>query len=280
MNRLEFLTSLRYNLEKGGLPRADIEDALSYYEEIFFDSGYGSDEQTVSMLGSPEALAREILIDNGFHPDGDAAYQLGEADRRAYSGAQDVQFEEVGKENNSNTQSGYDYGYGYGTGNTSGAGQAQNAAGFDFNEAAGRFGQFVDGVFTTAKNVYDKQFNDPSMTDVQKSKRNNVILKVLILLLTAPIWGSIVVGIIGAIVGILGGLLSVIVSLIAGGFSLVISGIVDLFRVTPIGVVEIGGGLLLLGIFGLVARPAFRGLTKLCKWIFGGIKKLFCKFFR
>ena len=29
MNRLEFLTSLRYNLEKGGLPREDIEDALA-----------------------------------------------------------------------------------------------------------------------------------------------------------------------------------------------------------------------------------------------------------
>ena len=30
MNRLEFLTSLRYNLEKGGLPREDIEDAEEF----------------------------------------------------------------------------------------------------------------------------------------------------------------------------------------------------------------------------------------------------------
>ena len=44
MNKLEFLTRLRNSLERGGMPVEDINDALTYYEEVFMDAGFGKEE--------------------------------------------------------------------------------------------------------------------------------------------------------------------------------------------------------------------------------------------
>lgn len=276
MNRLEFLTSLRYSLEQGGLPHEDIEDALSYYEEIFLDSGYGSDEQTASSLGSPEALAREILIENGIHVDGDAVFEVGGVKKKPYENVQDVDFEEVGKEDNANNgPNGYGYGYG-GNGNAAGYGGGMNGA---FTNAANKFGQAMDSAFDTARDAYNRNFNDPSMTQEQRSRRNNNILKILIIVLSAPLWIGVVGGVFGALVSILAGLFAVIVAFLAGGVALIAAGVKELFIAPPVGMMMLGGGLLLLGIFGLTARPGVNGLVKLFKLAVDGCKKLWGKIF-
>ena len=65
MNKLEFLTRLRSELEKGGMPSDDINDALSYYEEVFLDAGFGKEEETAASMGLPEAVAANILRESG-----------------------------------------------------------------------------------------------------------------------------------------------------------------------------------------------------------------------
>lgn len=65
MNRLEFLTALRNTLEKGGLSSGDINDALSYYEEVFLDAGVSKEEETAASLGDPTEIAKGILADSG-----------------------------------------------------------------------------------------------------------------------------------------------------------------------------------------------------------------------
>ena len=67
MNKLEFLTRLRNSLEKGGLPSEDINDALTYYEEVFLDAGFGKEEETAASMGSPEDVAVNILRESGIH---------------------------------------------------------------------------------------------------------------------------------------------------------------------------------------------------------------------
>lgn len=67
MNKLEFLTRLRNSLEKGGLPKDDINDALTYYEEVFLDAGFGKEEETAASMGSPEDVAVNILRESGIH---------------------------------------------------------------------------------------------------------------------------------------------------------------------------------------------------------------------
>ena len=67
MNKLEFLTRLRNSLEKGGLPKDDINDALTYYEEVFLDAGFGKEEETAASMGTPEDVAVNILRESGIH---------------------------------------------------------------------------------------------------------------------------------------------------------------------------------------------------------------------
>ncbi|MCR5020940.1 DUF1700 domain-containing protein [Ruminococcus sp.] len=284
MNRLEFLTSLRYNLEKGGLPREDIEDALSYYEEIFLDAGYGSDEQTAQTLGDPETLAKEILVENGIHPDGDAAFEVGTAKRAPFEDVQDVAFEEVGKENTTQNNTGnYNYGYGYtGAENTNTANNgpyASAAASGIFFDAATKANQAISGAIHDAKNAFERGFNDPKMTSEQKTQRNNNFAKILLVILTFPLWIGPVVGLFGALIGLVAALFSVVIALIAGGVSLLATGIAHLFIAPPIGIMMIGGGLIAMGIFGLVARPGFTGIRKLAGAFINGIRRLFGKLF-
>jgi len=67
MNKLEFLTKMRNRLEQFGLPQDDINDALSYYEEVFLDAGFGKEEATSAELGDPIEIADGILRDSGIH---------------------------------------------------------------------------------------------------------------------------------------------------------------------------------------------------------------------
>lgn len=65
MNKLEFLTRLRNCLERGGMNTDDINDALTYYEEVFLDAGFGKEEETAAAMGSPEEVAMNILRESG-----------------------------------------------------------------------------------------------------------------------------------------------------------------------------------------------------------------------
>lgn len=68
MNKIEFLTRLRNSLERGGMAAEDINDALTYYEEVFMDAGFGKEEETAASMGSPEEVAGNILREAGITP--------------------------------------------------------------------------------------------------------------------------------------------------------------------------------------------------------------------
>ena len=68
MNKLEFLTRLRNSLERGGMAAEDINDALTYYEEVFMDAGFGKEEETAASMGIPEEVAGNILREAGITP--------------------------------------------------------------------------------------------------------------------------------------------------------------------------------------------------------------------
>ena len=74
MNKLEFLTKLRNCLEKGGMNSDDINDALTYYEEVFLDAGFGKEEETAASMGSPEDVAVNILRESGIQISGPEAF--------------------------------------------------------------------------------------------------------------------------------------------------------------------------------------------------------------
>lgn len=225
MNRLEFLTQLRYTLEKGGLPQNDIDDALTYYEEIFLDAGYGKDEETVASLGSPEKIAKDILIESGI----DVEFVFGQSDT--------IQ--------NDKTYNEYTYGDGkYGEKSSSDTANSYSYGSYDTN------------------NTYNGTKSSTGMSTAGK---------LLLIILTFPLWIGVVATMFGLLVAAIAVAFSLTIGLIAGGFGLLFGGIFTLFEAPPIGLCMLGGGLICCGIFGLISRPAFRGISK---YVFGGMRKL------
>lgn len=224
MNRLEFLTRLRNTLEHGGLPQNDIDDALTYYEEVFLDAGFGKDEETSQSLGSPEEIAKGILADSGIHPDGDAEF----LPEKPEQGAQG--FENSSTANNSYGNDTYD--------------GAQGSYSYDANKQGSTYSN-SGGMSTAAK--------------------------VIIIILTFPLWIGIAAALFGLTVALIATAFALIAAFAASGIALIVYGMAMLIKVPPVGLCMLGTGFILTGIFGLILRPAFKGLSK---YVFGGAKKL------
>ncbi len=74
--REEFLDKLRSGLNR--LPADELENVLSYYNEIFLDAGEDREEETAENLGSIEDIIRQIYAENGIEPDGRPTYMVEE----------------------------------------------------------------------------------------------------------------------------------------------------------------------------------------------------------
>lgn len=72
MTRIEFLGELSRRLHK--LPKEELDNVLSYYDEIFLDAGIENEAKTAENLGSIDDIARQILIENNISPDGEPEY--------------------------------------------------------------------------------------------------------------------------------------------------------------------------------------------------------------
>lgn len=192
MNRLEYLTALRRRLEEGGLAEDEINDALSFYEEIFLDAGSAHEAETAANLGTPEELANKILQDSGIHAQGDAVFQMESA-------------------------------------------------------------------------------TDPSAAqsaEPDSRPQSGSLAKLIVLIITSPIWFSIMCALAAVALAILAALISIIITVFMVGFSLTIGGIVTLFTVYPAGIALIGAGLICIGLGGLIVMPIIRGIWHGCVSLF------------
>ncbi|MDR2712069.1 MAG: DUF1700 domain-containing protein [Clostridiales bacterium] len=59
LNKTEFMAQLKKHLRK--LPFDEIRDAVDYYEQYFFDAGEENEEAVIKELGSPFAVASQIV---------------------------------------------------------------------------------------------------------------------------------------------------------------------------------------------------------------------------
>lgn len=66
MNKSEFINKLRQEIRN--LPYDEVEKTIAYYEEIISDrmEDGSSEEEAVSSLGTPEAIARDLLANQSF----------------------------------------------------------------------------------------------------------------------------------------------------------------------------------------------------------------------
>ena len=106
---------------------------------------------------------------------------------------------------------------------------------------------------------------DPSQardTDNNVPQNGNSLSKLLVIIITSPIWFSLMCAFAAIALAILCALLSIIIAVFATGFSLTIGGIVTLFTVYPAGIALIGAGLICIGLGGII-RCIWRGCVSL-----------------
>jgi len=214
MNKLEFLTRLRNCLERGGMNSDDINDALTYYEEVFLDAGFGKEEETAASMGSPEDVAVNILRESGIHVGGAPMFA-----------PQPMPTPSAGP-------------------------------------MPGPMPQYQGA-------------------PVQPQKSSNWGLKLVIAILTFPIWLPILITVVSILFALIVTVLALIFAVIVAGFALVISGFGVIFEVPSIGLMLLGSGLIIVGFFMLLCKPVFKSAIPACgraigsafKWIGGLFKK-------
>lgn len=152
-------------------------------------------------------------------------------------------------------------------------------------------GYSSDSDYKDAWRNYDKStYNVPVSYEKEEKKSRlkgwQIVLIVILLVLTFPIWIGIVAGLFGGLVGLLGGLFGLLVGMIgasiglaAGGAMCLIGGMLALFANPMEGFTSMGIGALLLA-FGIVLALFFILLVfllipKLVKALISWIKSLF-----
>lgn len=229
MTKYEFLGDLSRLLKD--LPEEERKQALHYYEDYFADAGEDNEQEVLNELGSPENIAELIKADS---PDeityGDGASTHATAPLQPYKAVGPEHSENVSgnasyvtPDSTQNDRSQSDNNWHSMTGDPSGnqhmngdsSGNQQSNAGY-MNGGASQ--NNTSGAKQSAGNRSSGLFSGMDNT--------NLIIMIIVLVVTSPIWGSVLLGIASFLLGLLGALVGIFASLILGGGGSAIGGIV------------------------------------------------------
>lgn len=200
MKRIEFLTELSRRLYK--LPKEELDNVISYYDEIFLDAGVENEDETSESFGNIDDIARQILVDNNIAPDGEPEYYVRQTDS-------------------------------------------------------------IKADTNNQQNYFSENQND--------KKSSGLGIKLLIIILTFPIWLPILAAVFGIAFGFLIAVIAIVFAFAVSGIACVASGLVMLFIAPPIGILTLGIGLIICGLFGIIGTPALKAVFRGVKNIFNGI---------
>lgn len=115
-------------------------------------------------------------------------------------------------------------------------------------------------------NTYYKENQAANINNVPKSGMS-AGAKLLIAILTFPIWLPILIVIVSLAFALLVTVIAVAFAFAVAGVSCIVVGIVTLFTAPPIGLATLGIGLVFLGIIGLIASPVLKS-------VFNGVRNV------
>lgn len=128
---------------------------------------------------------------------------------------------------------------------------------------------------TENKDAYYNDNTASAKPDTPSKDYTGLIIGIIILVLTSPIWGGILIGILSVIFSILVAIASIVFAAGITGIVLFFVGIVYLFITPAAGLVMLGISFILLGITMLVFIPIIKFFVWLAKITFKGCKSLF-----
>lgn len=229
MTKYEFLGDLSRLLKD--LPEEERKQALHYYEDYFADAGEDNEQEVLNELGSPENIAELIKADS---PDeityGDGASTHATAPLQPYKAAGPEHSENVSgnasdatPDSTQNDRSQSDNNWHSMTGDPSGnqhmngdsSGNQQSDTGYTNGSASH---SNASGANQSTCNRSSGLFSGMDNT--------NLIIMIIVLVVTSPIWGSALLGIASFLLGLLGALVGIFAALVLGGGGSAISGIV------------------------------------------------------
>ena len=229
MTKYEFLGDLSRLLKD--LPEEERKQALHYYEDYFADAGEDNEQEVLNELGSPENIAELIKADS---PDeityGDGASTHATAPLQPYKAAGPEHSENVSgnasdvtPDSSQNDRSHSDNIWHSMTGDPSGnqhmngdsSGNQQSNTGYTNGSASH---SNASGANQSTCSRSSGLFSGMDNT--------NLIIMIIVLVVTSPIWGSALLGIASFLLGLLGALVGIFAALVLGGGVSAISGIV------------------------------------------------------
>lgn len=229
MTKYEFLGDLSRLLKD--LPEEERKQALHYYEDYFADAGEDNEQEVLNELGSPENIAELIKADS---PDeityGDGASTHATAPLQPYKAAEPEHSENVSgnasdvtPDSTQNDRSQSDNNWHSMTGDPSGnqhmngdsSGNQQSNTGYTNGSASH---SNASGANQSTCSRSSGLFSGMDNT--------NLIIMIIVLVVTSPIWGSALLGIASFLLGLLGALVGIFAALVLGGGGSAISGIV------------------------------------------------------
>lgn len=232
MTKYEFLGDLSRLL--ADLPEEERKQALHYYEDYFADAGEDNEQAVLTELGSPVEIAEQIKNDNTEN----ISYGEGTVSRatdapQLYETSEHAQNKHT--QNTSETEDGWHKMPGsQHTGSSSNDGWNQTSGNYDNangdQAAYQQTGQQKSGFFA-------------------RMDHNNIIIMIVVLVITSPIWGTALVSIAGILLGIVSAVIGIFAAMIFGGAGSAIGGVAAITG-GIIGIIagKTAGGILTIGV--------------------------------
>ena len=246
MTKHEFMRELTSLLSR--IPEDERNDALQYYEDYFADAGITDDMLVPNSVGTPRQIADKII--------GEAIY--GKSPEQMTDVMKNVPATKSDKEKRyyHQSESSKESNYYDGDAHTKSA-----------------HGTYYDSNVNTGNNnrTYSENGNN--------SDNTKLILGIVIIIVTCPIWIGLVAGIGGTLFGILAALAGIIIGFGAAGIALMITAFLS--SSVAGGILLVGTGMLLLALAIVLVIPLVLFCGKFLPWlvreIVNLVKRLFGK---
>lgn len=131
--------------------------------------------------------------------------------------------------------------------------------------------------------IMDSVINNDNQTQSIAPQQNydtsSVLVKLLIAVITFPIWFSVLVTVLSLVFAFFVTVFSIAIAFVGAGVGCTIGGIIALFSAPPIGLIVLGSGLILIGLAGFVFIPMMKFIwhtaVRFVNWLVSFVRKIF-----
>ena len=246
MNKDEFLRQLEQLL--GSISPEERADAMAYYRSYFEDAGIENEASILKELESPQKVAQSILKDAGVE-DGAQPKDGVKLEKDAENRACDSDHYNYGSADGGFKNTYPCYGNaGNGYGSTAGS---YGSAGNGYGSTAGSYGSAgsANDSCGSAGSGYGYGGDTFAERNKQKNRDAAVAVGIIAVVLLSPIWGSILIALLSAVVGVFAALFGVALAVvIVMGVMLFVGVLMIIIGFASLGTGSVAAGICVIGI--------------------------------